>query len=362
MRSRTLILLTSVSMDGLADRPDATIDWQTPAPADEQLIALRKVVNAPPQLVFRLYIEAEHLGPLVGPHLELVIDELDLRVGGRYRFVHHAPDGQQLAFPGAYLEIDCPRRVVKSFVYQGKPRGRGHRHRHPSSRWTKERWSGCARVHSSITARDAHFESGAAPGLRASGRARDIATERSIPLSKLILKMSMSLDGFAADASGDNAFIFSSMSEDAVAWTMDTLGGTAAHLMGSNTYHDMAAHWPESDSVFAAPMNDLPKIVFSHSMTTAEWGETRIVAGDLAEGVAKLKAERIGGYLLAHGGARFARSLVSTGLIDEYRLLGHPAVPGDGKPIFPGRMDFEPVSTTAFSSGAVAHVCRGAGN
>jgi dihydrofolate reductase len=182
------------------------------------------------------------------------------------------------------------------------------------------------------------------------------------PVSKLILKMSMSLDGFVADASGDNAFIFSSMSEDAVAWTMDTLGDTAAHLMGSNTYHDMAAHWPASDSVFAAPMNDIPKIVFSHSMTTAEWGETRIVAGDLAEGVAKLKAERAGGYLLAHGGARFARSLVSTGLIDEYRLLVHPAVLGDGKPIFPGRMDLEPVSTTAFSSGAVAHVCRGAGN
>ena len=82
-------------------------------------------------------------------------------------------------------------------------------------------------------------------------------------MSDLILTMSMSLDGFVADASGDNAFIFSSTSEDATAWTMDTLGNTAAHLMGSSTYYDMAAHWPESHSVFAAPMNDLPKIVFS---------------------------------------------------------------------------------------------------
>ena len=39
----------------------------------------------------------------------------------RYRFVHHAPDGQQFAFRGAYLEIDCPHRLVKSFVYEGKP-------------------------------------------------------------------------------------------------------------------------------------------------------------------------------------------------------------------------------------------------
>jgi riboflavin biosynthesis pyrimidine reductase len=44
--------------------------------------------------------------------------------------------------------------------------------------------------------------------------------------------------------------------------------------------------------------------------------------------------ERSGGYLLAHGGARFARSLVETGLIDEYRLLIHPAVLGAGKRIF----------------------------
>ena len=144
-------------------------------------------------------------------------------------------------------------------------------------------------------------------------------------MSKLILKMSMSLDGFVADANGDNAFIFSSMSEDASAWTMDTLCHTAAHLMGSRTYRDMAAHWSQSDSVFAAPMNDLPKIVFSDSMTTAAWGETRIVAGDLAQEIAKLKADRAGGYLLAHGGARFARSLVRHG---PDRRVPTPFAPG----------------------------------
>ena len=180
-------------------------------------------------------------------------------------------------------------------------------------------------------------------------------------MSKLILKMSMSLDGYVADAGGDNSFIFPSMSDDATAWTMDTLGGTVAHLMGSRTYHDMAAHWPGSDSVFAAPMNDLPKIAFSHSMTTAQWGDTRIMAGDLAEEVAKLKDERGDGYLLAHGGSRFAQSLVRTGLVDEYRVLVHPVALGDGKPMFGGRVDLEPVSTTAFSGGAVAHVYRPAG-
>jgi riboflavin biosynthesis pyrimidine reductase len=60
--------------------------------------------------------------------------------------------------------------------------------------------------------------------------------------------------------------------------------------------------------------------------------------------------------LLAHGRARFARSLVGTSLIDEYRLLIHPAVLGAGERIFLAPLTIEPMSTTVFSGGAVAHV------
>jgi dihydrofolate reductase len=96
----------------------------------------------------------------------------------------------------------------------------------------------------------------------------------------------------------------------------------------------MAAHWPSASGPFAKPMNEIPKVVFSDSLASAGWGETTIAAGDLAEAITRLKQERSGGYLLAHGGARFARSLVETGLIDEYRLLIHPAVLGAGERIF----------------------------
>ena len=54
-------------------------------------------------------------------------------------------------------------------------------------------------------------------------------------------------------------------------------------------------------------MNEIPKIVFSNSMTTAEWDEMRVVAGELADGIADLKAEDADGYRLAHGGARVVR-------------------------------------------------------
>jgi dihydrofolate reductase len=103
-------------------------------------------------------------------------------------------------------------------------------------------------------------------------------------------------------------------------------------------------------------MNEIPKVVFSNSLTSADSGETTIATGDLADAVARVKQERLGGYLLAQGGVRFARSLVETWLIDEYRLVVHPVVLGAGERLFTAPLIIEPVSTTAFSGGAVAHV------
>jgi dihydrofolate reductase len=104
-------------------------------------------------------------------------------------------------------------------------------------------------------------------------------------------------------------------------------------------------------------MNEIPKVVFSNSLTSAAWGETEIAAGDLAEAITRLKQERSGDeYLLAQGGTRFARSLVETGLIDEYRLVIHPVVLGTGERIFTAPLTIESMSTTVFSAGAVAHV------
>jgi hypothetical protein len=74
-------------MDGFAGRRARTIDRPAPAPAGEQVAALSAAGSTPPRAV---------------------IDKLDLRIGRRYRVVHHAPDGRQFAVRGAYLEIDCP--------------------------------------------------------------------------------------------------------------------------------------------------------------------------------------------------------------------------------------------------------------
>ena len=175
-------------------------------------------------------------------------------------------------------------------------------------------------------------------------------------MASLVLKMSVSLDGYVAPIDGSTDWIAAGGSDDALSWTAETVSNAGAHLIGAATYAAWADYWPNACGPFAKPMNEIPKVVFSHSLASADWGQTTIATGDLAEAVTRLKQERSEGYLLAQGGARFARSLVATGLIDEYRLVVHPVVLGAGERIFLAPLTIEPMSTTAFSGGAVAHV------
>jgi dihydrofolate reductase len=174
-------------------------------------------------------------------------------------------------------------------------------------------------------------------------------------MASLILKMSVSLDGYVAPPDGSTDWVAAGRSPDGAAWTVETLSNAGAHLVGATTYAAWAGFWPGAAGPFAKPMNEIPKVVFSDSLASADWGETTIATGDLAAAVTRLKEERSGGYLLAHGGVRFARSLVETGLIDEYRLVVHPVVLGAGERLFSAPLSIDPISTVAFSGGAVAH-------
>jgi dihydrofolate reductase len=176
-------------------------------------------------------------------------------------------------------------------------------------------------------------------------------------MATLILKMSVSLDGYVASRDRSTDWLAAGRSDDSTSWVLDTVSNAGAHLIGAATYAAWAGYWPGASGPFAEAMNEIPKVVFSNSLTSADWGETEIAAGDLAEAVQQLKQERSSdGYLLAQGGTRFARSLVETGLIDEYRLVIHPVVLGAGERIFTAPLTIESMSTTVFSGGAAAHV------
>jgi dihydrofolate reductase len=105
--------------------------------------------------------------------------------------------------------------------------------------------------------------------------------------------------------------------------------------MGRKTYEIMAGYWPTSDHPSAKAMNEIPKVVFSRTLETADdWPQTRIAGGDTAEEIAKLKAEP-GKDLVAAGGTEFMQSLIKLGVVDEYRLWVLPAITGKGAPLVP---------------------------
>lgn len=178
-------------------------------------------------------------------------------------------------------------------------------------------------------------------------------------MRRIVLQMSMSLDGYVTS---DRLHPGMAIPEDdeLVQWKLDRISNVGAHLMGRVTYQEMAAHWPNSDHVYAAPMNDIPKIVFSHTLTEAPWPETRIANGELATEIAALKQEP-GPDLIAWGGATFASALASNGLVDEYSIEIQPVAIGAGQALFahlhqPQHLELHQVQR--FSCGAVIHVSR----
>lgn len=181
-------------------------------------------------------------------------------------------------------------------------------------------------------------------------------------MRKLILSMGVSLDGLVARPGRHGAGGWGLPPEDAdlktrkLGWLQDV----DLHLMGRTTYEEMAGFWPTSDDPYAAPMNTIPKVVFSHTIEHADWAESRIARGDLAAEIGSLKRQP-GRDMMAWGGAAFAQSLSRLGLVDEYRLILQPVVLGEGLPLF-GRSEMPLrlalVEATPYGSGAVLQIYR----
>ena len=89
------------------------------AATDKPTIVTRRTVDAPRALVFDAWTKPEYIKRWLGPrNMEMVVCDVDLRVGGSYRFVHRAPDGQEFGFHGTYREISRPDRLVSTYVFE----------------------------------------------------------------------------------------------------------------------------------------------------------------------------------------------------------------------------------------------------
>jgi dihydrofolate reductase len=176
----------------------------------------------------------------------------------------------------------------------------------------------------------------------------------------VVLQMGITLDGFVHGAKGYEDWGLPPEEDDVVDWKAASLREAGTHIMGRVSYEAMASVWPTSTGVYADVMNDIPKVVFSKTLTRADWPESRIASGELADDIDRLKREP-GGVIVAHGGATFIDALIRESLIDEYRLVIHPVVIGNGTSLFRALREplrFDVVEARTFPSGTTIQTCR----
>ena len=179
-------------------------------------------------------------------------------------------------------------------------------------------------------------------------------------MGKLIYFMNVSLDGFVETP--DHGLDWGVIDDELRSLFNDQMRGVDASLYGRRLYQVMAAYWPtgESDPAateltreFARLWNATPRIVFSNSLESVDFN-SRLATGDVGEEIAAIKAEFDGD--LEVGGPTLAAQFIERGLVDEYHLVIHPVVLGEGTPFFP-RLDrpigLTLIDTRVFGSGVV---------
>jgi dihydrofolate reductase len=180
-------------------------------------------------------------------------------------------------------------------------------------------------------------------------------------MRSLIVFNSVTVDGYFTGPTGDMSWAHREHTDpefDAFVAGNAKTGGML--LMGRVTYDMMASWWPTPQAIKAFPevaagMNSTPKVVFSRKMEKADWNNTRVVKGDLAAEVKKLKQEPGPGMAILGSGSIVAQ-LAPTGLIDEYTFVLTPVVLGNGRTLFDGmkeKLNLELTKSRPFKNGNV---------
>jgi uncharacterized protein YndB with AHSA1/START domain len=93
-----------------------------PSAATKPSLTLKRRLKAPPALVFRAWTDPAHIGRWFGPEgVETLSAEMDLRVGGKFRVVMLAPDGEEHDVSGVYREVVTNERLVFSWAWRSTP-------------------------------------------------------------------------------------------------------------------------------------------------------------------------------------------------------------------------------------------------
>jgi len=177
-------------------------------------------------------------------------------------------------------------------------------------------------------------------------------------MRKLIAAINMTLDGFCDHTHGI-------ADEELHQHYADLIAGAGAMIYGRTTYQLMESYWPEvvknptgekSTDDFAVVLENIPKIVFSHTLAHVGWKNVTLAKRGLKEEVLELR-QQPGGDILV-GSPSLIVALTNLGFIDEYQLCIHPVIAGGGLPLFKNIADkhvLHLIKTKTFRAGQILH-------
>jgi uncharacterized protein YndB with AHSA1/START domain len=93
----------------------------TAEPGKQEIVITREF-DAPRELVFKTLMNPDRLSQWWGPrYLTTIVDKMDVRPGGQWRFINRDAEGNEYAFHGVYHEVLAPERVIDTFEFEGLP-------------------------------------------------------------------------------------------------------------------------------------------------------------------------------------------------------------------------------------------------
>ena len=155
-------------------------------------------------------------------------------------------------------------------------------------------------------------------------------------MARLIAWNLMTLDGFMEGPGHDLSWHMDVWGEELERLSIEQLNTAGALMFGRVTHDLMANYWSNEtgdEAKVANFMNRLPKYVFSRTLTSSAWANTRVFGSDLAGTVAGLKRETAKDIFI-FGSAALCGELIPHGLIDEFRIGICPVLLGSGTPLF----------------------------
>ena len=167
-------------------------------------------------------------------------------------------------------------------------------------------------------------------------------------MGRIVVTEFISLDGVIEAPGGGEGFKHDGWSfeisrgDEGDKFKLDETFASGALLLGRVTYEGFAAAWPSRDGEFADKFNTMPKYVVSSTLENPEWTNTTVLKGDVADEVAKLKAQQ-DGDIVVHGSVQLVQALLENDLVDELRLMVFPVVLGSGKRLFGETSDKKPL-------------------